>query len=91
MDHVDLQSNLVSVEIKQYCLMQDLHIVATYPKRRTTIPNHEHRKYPYLLCGIVPSHPNRIWSTDITYIGLSLGFAYLIADSRRQTTDSRRQ
>jgi putative transposase len=60
-------------------LMQDLHLVATYPKKRTTIPNHEHKKFPYLLRGVVPLHPNHIWSTDITYIGLSLGFVYLTA------------
>ena len=60
-------------------LMQDLHIVATYPKRRTTIPNSSHKKYPYLLRDIVPLYPNHIWSTDITYIGLSLGFVYLTA------------
>jgi putative transposase len=60
-------------------LMHDLHLVATYPKRRTTIPIHEHKKFPYLLRGVVPSHPNHIWSTDITYIGLSLGFVYLTA------------
>jgi putative transposase len=60
-------------------LMHDLHLVATYPKRRTTIPNYEHKKFPYLLRDVVPSHPNHIWSTDITYIGLSLGFVYLTA------------
>jgi putative transposase len=60
-------------------LMQDLHLVATYPKKRTTISNHEHKKFPYLLHGVVPLHPNHIWSTDITYIGLSLGFVYLTA------------
>lgn len=60
-------------------LMRDLHIAATYPKRRTTIVHHEHKKFPYLLRGVVPSYPNHIWSTDITYIGLSLGFVYLTA------------
>ena len=64
-------------------LMQDLYLVATYPKRRTTIPNHEHKKFPYLLRDVVPLYPNHIWSTDITYIGLSLGFVYR---KRRQTT-----
>jgi len=60
-------------------LMQDLHLVATYPKRRTSIANREHKIFPYLLRNVVPSHPNHIWSTDITYIGLSRGFAYLTA------------
>jgi len=60
-------------------LMQVLHIVATYPRPRTTVLNHEHKKYPYLLRGVMPKYPNHIWSTDITYIGLSLGFVYLTA------------
>jgi len=60
-------------------LMHDLHIAATYPTPRTSVSNREHKKFPYLLWGVVPSHPNHIWSTDITYIGLSLGFVYLTA------------
>jgi putative transposase len=60
-------------------LMRDLHLVATYPKRRTSVPNQEHKKFPYLLRDVVPLYPNHIWSTDITYIGLRLGFAYLTA------------
>jgi putative transposase len=59
--------------------MQVLHLVATYPKPRTTIACREHKKFPYLLRDVVPSYPNHIWSTDITYIGLSLGFVYLTA------------
>ena len=69
-------------------LMQDLHIVATYPKRKTTIPHHDHKKFPYLLRGVVPLDPNHIWSTDITYIGLSLGFVYW---KRRQIADGSRR
>jgi putative transposase len=60
-------------------LMQDLHLVATYPRRGTTIVNHDHKKYPYLLRGIVASRPNQVWSTDITYLGLAQGFTYLTA------------
>lgn len=59
--------------------MRVLHLVATYPKRKTTVPNQEHKKYPYLLRNVIPLYPNHIWSTDITYIGLAHGFAYLTA------------
>ncbi|MDR0610511.1 MAG: IS3 family transposase, partial [Planctomycetaceae bacterium] len=48
-------------------LMQLLHLEATYPKHKTSIPNNEHQKFPYLLRDISPSHSNHIWSTDITY------------------------
>jgi putative transposase len=60
-------------------LMRVMHLVATYPKHKTSIPNNEHKKYPYLLRNINPSYPNHIWSTDITYIPMSQGFMYLVA------------
>jgi putative transposase len=60
-------------------LMRDLHLVATYPKPKTTNPNIDHKKFPYLLRNILPAYPNHIWSTDITYIAMSHGFMYLTA------------
>jgi putative transposase len=61
-------------------------ICALYPKVRTTIANKNHRKYPYLLGEfkndnnqVVIETPNKVWSTDITYIRLEQGFAYLAA------------
>ncbi|MDR1479014.1 MAG: DDE-type integrase/transposase/recombinase [Planctomycetaceae bacterium] len=60
-------------------LMQLLHLEATYPSRRTTLSNPEHKKFPYLLRDVIPSYPNHIWSTDITYIPLNQGFMYLVA------------
>jgi putative transposase len=35
--------------------------------------------YPYLLRGVPVIRPNQVWSTDITYIRLAHGFAYLVA------------
>jgi len=61
-------------------------IKAMYPKVRTTKANKEHKKYPYLLNEfkndkgqVVIDTPNKVWSTDITYIKLEKGFAYLSA------------
>jgi putative transposase len=39
----------------------------------------EHKVYPYLLRGVAVVRPNQVWSTDITYIRLAQGFAYLVA------------
>ena len=38
-----------------------------------------HKKYPYLLKGFNITMPCSVWSTDITYIRLRNGFAYLVA------------
>jgi len=61
-------------------------IKALYPKVKTTIANKEHKKYPYLLSEfkndknqVIIDTPNKVWSTDITYIKLEKGFAYLAA------------
>ncbi|MDR3234267.1 MAG: hypothetical protein LBT46_11500 [Planctomycetaceae bacterium] len=43
-------------------------VPAKLPK--TTIADNEHKKFPYLLQNITASHPNHIWSTDITYLAL---------------------
>ena len=66
--------------------MKFMGIKALYPKPRTTIANSEHKKYPYLLNEfkndknqVIIEKPNQVWSTDITYIKLAKGFAYLAA------------
>jgi len=48
-------------------LMHKMGLQAIYPKRRLSIPEKEHKVYPYLLKGIVINRPNQVWSTDITY------------------------
>lgn len=35
--------------------------------------------YPYLLRGVPVVRANQVWSTDITYVRLARGFAYLVA------------
>jgi len=60
-------------------LMRLMGLEAIYPKRKTSIPNQENKIYPYLLRGLSISHPNQVWSTDITYVKLEHGWAYLIA------------
>jgi putative transposase len=60
-------------------MMQLLHLEATYPKRKTSIPREEHKKYPYLLRHIKALHSNHLWSTDITYLPMVNGFMYLAA------------
>lgn len=62
-------------------LMRLMGIEAVYPKpkRGLSNPDSKHRKYPYLLHNLAITRPNQVWSTDITYIKLANGFAYLVA------------
>ena len=39
----------------------------------------DHKVYPYLLKGLDVNRSNQVWATDITYIRLRHGFAYLVA------------
>ena len=62
-------------------LMGEMGIEAIYPKKRinTSMSDAAHQKYPYLLSGIGAAYPNHIWGTDITYVRLEDGWAYLVA------------
>lgn len=60
-------------------LMLLMGLEAVFPGRKTTIANREHRVYPYLLRGVKVTRPNQVWSADITYIPMSIGFMYLVA------------
>lgn len=60
-------------------LMRLMGLEAFYPKRNLSKASAEHKKYPYLLRGVVLIRPNQVWSTDITYIPLKGGFLYLVA------------
>jgi len=46
-------------------------------KPQTTFSSHWLRKYQNLIVGFVPTGPNQLWVSDITYIHLEEGFAYL--------------
>lgn len=62
-------------------LMRLMGLTAIYPKKKAGLsqPDGQHRTYPYLLANITASYPNHIWGTDITYVKLEKGFAYLVA------------
>jgi putative transposase len=60
-------------------LMRLMGLQAIYQSPRTSIPNNEHKKYPYLLKDLNIIRPNQVWATDITYIPMKRGFMYLVA------------
>lgn len=62
-------------------LMKVMGLTAIYPKKKWHLsdPDKDTRKFPYLLSGLPIVRPNHVWGTDITYIKLLKGFAYLVA------------
>jgi putative transposase len=60
-------------------LMRQMGLEAVYPKKRLSQPGAAHKVYPYLLRGLAITHPDQVWATDLTYLRLKGGFAYLVA------------
>lgn len=60
-------------------LMRKIGLVGMAPGPNTSKAHPEHKVYPYLLRGVPIVRPDQVWSTDITYIRLAHGFAYLVA------------
>ena len=60
-------------------LMRLMGLMAVYQKPKTSIPNPEHKRYPYLLRALTIDRPNQVWCADITYIPMRKGFLYLVA------------
>ena len=60
-------------------LMRLMGLMAIYQKPKTSVPNPEHKRYPYLLRDLTIDRSNQVWSSDITYIPMRKGFLYLVA------------
>ena len=60
-------------------LMRAMGLAGMAPGPNTSRAHPRHKVYPYLLRGVPVTRPNQVWSTDITYIRLARGFAYLVA------------
>lgn len=60
-------------------LMRQLNIQAVYPKPQLSKNVLGHKKYEYLLKGIMIIKVNQAWQVDITYLKLGTRFIYLVA------------
>ena len=60
-------------------LMRLLGIEAMVPKPNTSKPGKAHKIFPYLLRDSPVTAADEVWCTDITYIPMPRGHAYLIA------------
>ena len=59
--------------------MREMGIQAIFPRQNTSKPDSENKVYPYLLKGLAITHPNQVWSIDITYIPIRTSWLYLTA------------
>jgi hypothetical protein len=82
--HSLLQEFLSANQIKMgrdafFDLLQANGLLIRRRKRRmiTTHSLHRFRKYPNKIKGIVPSRPNQIWVSDITYWKTENGYVYI--------------
>ena len=66
-------------------IMRDNDLLSRKHKRKykTTYSAHNLRTYPNAIIDVVPSRPNEIWVSDITYIifGYTFKFLFLITDA----------
>lgn len=60
-------------------LLRKMGLFAIFAKPNLSKPHSRHKVYPYLLRSVTIKNPNHVWSTDITYIRLTVGFTYLTA------------
>jgi len=60
-------------------IYKKLGLHALCPGPHTSKPHPEHKVYPYLLRDVEIIANDHVWSSDITYLRLRKGFAYLVA------------
>jgi len=62
-------------------LLRLMGLEAVYPRRKRglSIPDRQHKIYPYLLRDVEITRPDQVWSADITYIRMYRGWLYLVA------------
>ena len=59
--------------------MRSMGLWPIYPRPRTSIQALNNPVFPYLLRDKTIDRPDEVWCTDITYIPMKRGFAYLVA------------
>jgi putative transposase len=60
-------------------LMRLMGLESMAPKQKTSLSSPEHPVYPYLLRTLSIERVDQVWATDITYIPMAHGFAFLVA------------
>jgi putative transposase len=73
------QQGLVVNRKRVQRLMRLMDLESLAPKPKTSQPAPAHPVYPYLLRDLTVCRVNQVWASDITYIPMAHGFAYLVA------------
>jgi putative transposase len=63
-----------------FTLLNEKHLLVRRRRRSgpvTTLSKHHFRRYRNIIRDFVPTAPNQLWVSDITYIKVDEGFAYL--------------
>jgi putative transposase len=60
-------------------LRRELGHEAIWCRPRTSIPDAGHVKYPYLLRNLAVTRPAQVWCSDLTYVPMPAGHAFLCA------------
>ena len=60
-------------------LMRKMGLQGITPRKKLSLPNKEHKVYPYLLKDLDIERPNQVFCADVTYIPMRKGFVYLVA------------
>jgi len=60
-------------------LRREMGLETIYCRPRTSVPDREHVKFPYLLRELAVTRPNQVWCADITYVPMPHGHAFLCA------------
>ena len=62
-------------------LMRQMGLEAVYPRRKRglSMPDKQHKIYPYLLRDVQITRSDQVWSADITYVRMYRGWLYLVA------------
>jgi putative transposase len=75
-----LKANSIKIGRDKFFKLMRKHCLLVQRRRKhiaTTDSNHACKKYPNLIKEYVPSGPEQIWASDITYITTMKGFVYL--------------